>query len=231
MVLTRAQNQPGPTASRRRRSADDSADDVQDANNTDTPWVDQSQTYTSHAVAPGLPARVHDLVGSGDNAGRRPASCSAASSTTTAPLHPRGVDCYNDGNATDGSISTWAAVKKQAAREARPAAAGQGRDQHPDAGHRPVRRVHPGPARAAAVRDRQSGPASRATSPTRCRCRPNVVHFDTPFLTDIAHNADPSAQDTDNNPARRRWHRSRTPTTPRRPTSRTSPPARTTTRC
>ena len=29
----------------------------------------------------------------------------------------------------------------------------------------------------------------------------NVKHFDTPFLTDIAHNADPSPQDTDNNPA------------------------------
>ncbi len=29
----------------------------------------------------------------------------------------------------------------------------------------------------------------------------NVRHFDTPFLTDIAHNADPSPQDTDNNPA------------------------------
>ncbi|MEA2157380.1 MAG: hypothetical protein QOE11_3520, partial [Solirubrobacteraceae bacterium] len=29
----------------------------------------------------------------------------------------------------------------------------------------------------------------------------NALHFDTPFLTDIAHNADPSPQDTDNNPA------------------------------
>lgn len=29
----------------------------------------------------------------------------------------------------------------------------------------------------------------------------DVRHFDTPFLTDIAHNADPSPQDTDNNPA------------------------------
>lgn len=28
----------------------------------------------------------------------------------------------------------------------------------------------------------------------------NVLHFDTPFLTDIAHNADPSPQDTDRNP-------------------------------
>ena len=40
MVLTRAQNQPGPDGIL------GTADDVQDANNTDSPWVDQSQTYT-----------------------------------------------------------------------------------------------------------------------------------------------------------------------------------------
>src|SRR4051795_1946893 len=43
MVLTRAQNQPGPD------KVLGTADDVQDATNTDTPWVDQSQTYASHA--------------------------------------------------------------------------------------------------------------------------------------------------------------------------------------
>jgi hypothetical protein len=42
MVLTRAQNQPGPDGIL------GNADDEQNANNTDTPWVDQSQTYTSH---------------------------------------------------------------------------------------------------------------------------------------------------------------------------------------
>src|SRR3954467_8830078 len=43
MVLTRAQNQPGPDGIL------GTPDDVQDATNTDTPWVDQSQTYASHA--------------------------------------------------------------------------------------------------------------------------------------------------------------------------------------
>ena len=43
MVLTRAQNQPGPDG------VLGTNDDIQNANNTDTPWVDQSQTYTSHA--------------------------------------------------------------------------------------------------------------------------------------------------------------------------------------
>src|SRR3954464_14426510 len=52
MVLTRAQNQPGPDGILGDDPAtpqDESADDIQNANNTDTPWVDQSQTYTSHS--------------------------------------------------------------------------------------------------------------------------------------------------------------------------------------
>src|SRR4051812_11260229 len=42
MVLTRAKNQPGPDGIL------GTADDIQDATNTDSPWADQSQTYTSH---------------------------------------------------------------------------------------------------------------------------------------------------------------------------------------
>ena len=42
MVLTRGQNQPGPDGDL------GTADDIQDAQNTDSPWVDQSQTYSSH---------------------------------------------------------------------------------------------------------------------------------------------------------------------------------------
>ena len=52
MVLTRAQNQPGPDGilgDDPNTPQDESADDVQNASNTDSPWVDQSQTYTSHA--------------------------------------------------------------------------------------------------------------------------------------------------------------------------------------
>ena len=44
MALTRAANQPGPDGKL------GTADDVQDAKNTDTPFVDKSQTYTSHAA-------------------------------------------------------------------------------------------------------------------------------------------------------------------------------------
>jgi hypothetical protein len=43
MVLTRAKNKPGPD------NVMGTADDVQEATNADSPWVDQSQTYASHA--------------------------------------------------------------------------------------------------------------------------------------------------------------------------------------
>src|SRR5205823_12774657 len=65
MVLTRAQNLPGPdgvlgdvspttdptlicTALNTPAGCNESLDDIQNAHNTDTPSVDQSQTYTSH---------------------------------------------------------------------------------------------------------------------------------------------------------------------------------------
>ncbi|MGO4192206.1 peroxidase family protein [Arthrobacter sp. YAF17] len=42
MLLSRAENQAGPDGIL------GNADDIQDATNTDSPWVDQSQTYASH---------------------------------------------------------------------------------------------------------------------------------------------------------------------------------------
>ena len=52
MVLTRATNQPGPDGvvgdDPTTPGVDESADDVHEATNTTTPFVDQNQTYTSH---------------------------------------------------------------------------------------------------------------------------------------------------------------------------------------
>ncbi|RPJ72162.1 MAG: heme peroxidase [Acidobacteria bacterium] len=51
MVMTRGQNQPGPDGvlgDNPATTRDESADDIQEAMNTTTPWVDQNQTYTSH---------------------------------------------------------------------------------------------------------------------------------------------------------------------------------------
>ena len=115
-------------------------------------------------------------------------------------------------------------------REARPAARRQGRDEHPDARHRPVRQLPPRPERAAAVRHGHrvwsratstspgpgagERPALRHAVPDRHRAQRRPVSRPTPTTT-----ASPT-------PSRRR---TRTP--PRRPTSRTSRPAPTTTSC
>ncbi len=51
MILTRATNQPGPdgvVGDNPATPQDESADDIQEATNTTTPFVDQNQTYTSH---------------------------------------------------------------------------------------------------------------------------------------------------------------------------------------
>jgi Ca2+-binding RTX toxin-like protein len=54
MVLTRAKNRPGPDGvlgdDPATTTVDESRDDVQEATNTDSSWVDQSQTYTSHSA-------------------------------------------------------------------------------------------------------------------------------------------------------------------------------------
>ena len=91
MVLSRARNQPGEDGVR------GTADDVQDAVNTDSPWVDQSQTYTSHSSHQVF---LREYV---DNADGRPVSTGKLLSGL-----PRTAE-------TDGGMATWATVKRQAA--------------------------------------------------------------------------------------------------------------------
>src|SRR4029077_3746215 len=84
---------------------DETADNIQDAPNTDTPWVDQSQTYTSHASHQVF-LREYQV-----NAAGKPVS-------TGAFLNGLGAGVAYPGapDATLG-ISTWASVKKQAAEK------------------------------------------------------------------------------------------------------------------
>lgn len=200
MVLTRAQNQPGPDGvlgDNPNTPQDESADDIQNANNTDSPWVDQSQTYTSHAShqvflreydnGTGRPVATGKLLGGIVNDDTCPAD------TTSPP-------CYNDGNATDGNISTWAAVKKQAAQKLGLLLQDKDVTDIPMLATDPYGEFIPGPHGLPqyALKD-GSTLEGDLTNPVPVPA--NVVHFDTPFLTDIAHNADPSPQDTDNNPA------------------------------
>jgi hypothetical protein len=202
MVLTRAQNQPGPDGilfDDPATAADETADNVQNANNTDTPWVDQSQTYTSHSShqvflrqyvnnALGKPVSTGKLLGGLDVDDPLTAGCS------TAP-----VRCYNDGNAQTGSISTWAATKKQAAQLLGLRLEDKDVTNIPMMAADPYGMFIPGPLRGLPQYVTTTGLVEGDTA-SPVPVPSNVLYFDTPFLTDIAHNADPSPQDTDNNP-------------------------------
>jgi Ca2+-binding RTX toxin-like protein len=182
MVLTRAQNQPGPDGIL------GTADDVQEASNTDSPWVDQSQTYTSHA-AHQVFLREYDL-----NAANHPVSTGKLLGGLAANLTYPGSADGRDG------ISTWASVKKQAAEKLGLALSDDDVTNIPMVYADPYGKFIPGPARGLPQYVTTTGLVEgNLASPVPVPV--NVVHFDTPFLTDIAHNADPSPQDTDNNPA------------------------------
>ena len=59
----------------------------------------------------------------------------------------------------------------------------------------------PGPARGLPQYVPTTGLVEGDLAAPGRRCRRTSLYFDTPFLTDIAHNADPRRQDTDHNPA------------------------------
>ena len=199
MVLTRAQNQPGPDGiigDDPATAVDESADDVQNANNTDTPWVDQSQTYTSHPshqVFLRDTRRAPPPHRSARPIRRRspPANCSAGSRPARpTPGHPDGTD----------GIGTWAAVKLQAANLLGLKLVDADVTNIPMMATDPYGKFLPGPARGLPQYVTKSGLVEGdLANPVPVPA--DVLHFDTPFLTDIAHNADPSPQDTDNNPA------------------------------
>jgi beta-lactam-binding protein with PASTA domain/Ca2+-binding RTX toxin-like protein len=112
MVMTRATNLPGPDGVLGDNPAtpqDESADDVQEAINTTTPWVDQNQTYTSHpshqvflreyVTVAGRPQQT-GKVADGDHCGPR------GTIASTDPRLGSDVIC---------NIANWAQVKAQAA--------------------------------------------------------------------------------------------------------------------
>ncbi|MDT7579588.1 MAG: hypothetical protein QOK35_852, partial [Pseudonocardiales bacterium] len=180
MVLTRAQVAAGPDGQL------GTPDDVPDATNTDTPWVDQSQTYTSHAshqvflreydLVAGKPVATGKLLGGAlDAAGRN------------VPLAA--------GVANDQGISTWASTKAQARDKLGLTLVDADVLNQPMLAADPYGNFIPGPtglpqwvtADAGGVITLVEG---NLLNPVAAPA--NVVRFDTPFLTDIAHNADPS---------------------------------------
>ena len=205
MVLTRAQNQPGPdgvlgdvpptnigatacSALNIPAGCDESADDVQDANNTDSPWVDQSQTYTSHPSHQVF-LREYDLT-----PGLRPVSTGKLLGGLGAGLTYAGSPDGRTG------IGTWAAVKAQAAAKLGLLLVDRDVTNIPMLATDPYGKFIPGPLRGLPQYVTATGKVEgNIAAPVAVPA--NALHFDTPFLTDIAHNADPSPADTDNNPA------------------------------
>ncbi len=173
MVLTRAQNQPGPDGIL------GNADDVFDATNTDSPWVDQSQTYTSHPSHQFF-LREYTTVGG------KPVS-------TGKFLGGGPADAIYPGSAPgETGMSTWLAVKQQAAAKLGMQLKDTDVTNIPMIAMDPYGNYLPGPLRGMPQYVTNSGlvegdPASPVPVPA------NVKHFDTPFLTDIAHNADPGS--------------------------------------
>ena len=104
MVLTRAQNQPGPDG------LIGTADDIIDATNTDTPWVDQSQTYTSH---PSHQFFLREYTTAGPDL--IPGNADDSLASTGEFLTGLGAgQTYDNSPDGVGGESTWASVKKQA---------------------------------------------------------------------------------------------------------------------
>ncbi|WP_199907729.1 peroxidase family protein [Nocardioides terrigena] len=170
MVLTRGKNQPGTDG------VMGTEDDVQDADNTDSPWVDQSQTYTSHASHQAF-LREYTT-----NAAGRPVPTGKMLGGVLAADAVAGVD---------SGMATWASTKEQAAT----LLGLQLTDK--DVLNVPMLAVDaygnflPGPLRGLPQYVTDSGLVEGDTA-SPVPVPGDVKYFDTPFLTDIAHSAEPT---------------------------------------
>src|SRR4051812_46320881 len=173
MALTRTQVVPGPDGIL--GTSDDGA------TNTDTPWVDQSQTYTSHGSHQVF-LREYTM-----NGGRPVATGRFLDGLPAGQTYP---------GSADGTLgmSTWAAVKLQAATKLGLALSDRDVTDIPELFVDPYGNFFPGPNGLPQYVTATGLVEGNLASPVPVPA--NVLHFNTPFLTDIAHNADPSKQDT-----------------------------------
>ncbi|NUR05510.1 MAG: heme peroxidase [Nocardioidaceae bacterium] len=173
MVLSRAANQPGKDGKL------GTADDVQEAANTDTPWVDNSQTYASHASHQVFLREYQAVDGRPVDTGR----------LLTGPA----------GTPLAGGQARWVDVKKQAADLLGLKLEDKDVLNVPMLAVDPYGNFLPGPARGLPQYVTKTGLVEGDTA-NPVPVPSNVLTFDTPFLTDIAHNADPSPADADGDP-------------------------------
>lgn len=164
MVLTRGTNQPGPDGQV------GTSDDVRDTLNTDTAWVDQSQTYTSH---PSHQVFVREYV---NNSAGQPVSTGKLLGGPAGP--------------TAGGMATWAMVKAQAADLLGLRLEDKDALDIPMIAADPYGKFIPGPARGLPQYVTATGLVEGDTA-TPVPVPANVRYINTPFLTDIANNAVP----------------------------------------
>jgi Ca2+-binding RTX toxin-like protein len=191
MVLTRAQVKAGPDGV---LGTDDDGPD-----NTDTPWVDQSQTYTSHASHQVF---LREYVsGAGTPGPNNTAAVATGKLLTGLPAdqtYPGSPDMV-------GGESTWASVKKQS----HDLLGLQLKDI--DVVDIPMLQVDPygkylpgphglpqyvcnGPCKIGGNVVLPSSNTLEGDLANPVPVPDNAVHFETPFVGDLAHNADPSAK-------------------------------------
>ncbi|MEO5780277.1 MAG: peroxidase family protein [Arthrobacter oryzae] len=173
MVLTRGQNQPGPDGvlgDDPATAADESIDDIQNATNTDSPWVDQSQTYTSHASHQVF---LREYI---NNADGKPVSTGKLLGGPAGP--------------TAGGMATWEGVKLQAEIVLGLKLEDVDILDIPMMAADPYGKFIPGPARGLPQYVTSTG-LVEGNKAAPVPVPANVLHFNTPFMTDIAHNANP----------------------------------------
>ena len=167
MVLSRATNQPGPD------HILGTADDIRDATNTDSPFVDQSQTYTSHASHQ---VYLREYVLTGAVPDQRPVA-------TGKLIH-----------SADGGMGTWALVKQQAAEKLGLKLRDQDALDIPmvaaDLYGNFIKGPHGLPQYVTVVDGQEVLVEGNLANPVEPPV--GVKHFNIPFLTDIAHSAVPT---------------------------------------
>jgi len=186
MALTRGKNQPGPDGVLGDPVAalpDTSLDDVQDAKNTDSPWVDQSQTYSSH---PSHQVFLREYV---LNSAGRP----VATGKLQGGKLPAGAPATQD-----PGMATWAVTKAEAASKLGLLLTDKDVVDVPMLVVDAYGKFVPGPLRGLPQYMTAGAPVEgNIAAPVAVPA--NVLHIDTPFLTDIAHSAEPTAAGPDSN--------------------------------
>jgi hypothetical protein len=182
MVLTRGTNQPG---------ADHilgTGDDIRDTKNTDSPWVDQSQTYTSHPSHQAF-LREYEMVGGKPVATGKLLGGEPVADDPATPV---------DESETDPGMATWATTKKQAAEKLGLLLDDNDVLDIPMLVADAYGNFVPGPNGLPQYMTTGNPVEGDLANPVPVPA--NALHFDTPFLTDIAHSATPTAvgPDSDN---------------------------------